>query len=119
MVTIRLSRTGKTKHATYRVVVMDKARDPWSKHLEIVAAFDPHAKERLFNVKADRIKYWLDHGAQPSGTMRNLLIDAGLFKGEKVRSINISNKRRAKMAKKAEAAKPKEEAAAAPAEKVQ
>ena len=113
MVTIRLSRVGKTKHASYRVVVMDKARDPWAKHLEVVAAFDPHATQPLFNVKADRIKYWLDHGAQPSTTMHNLLITAGLMTGKKVRSINLSNKRRAKMAKATEAAKKTSEASPA------
>ena len=110
MVTLRLSRVGKTKHATYRLVVMDRARDPWGRFIEVVAAFDPHKKqENLYNIKRDRIDYWLSKGAQPSDTVRNLFIDLGIMTGKKGKTIALSTTRKAKMEKaKAKAAEPKE-----------
>ena len=79
MLTIRLQRTGKKKYATYRVVISEKARDTQSDHLEILGHFNPHDKETGLVVKTDRIKYWLEKGAQTSNTVHNLLIKNGLI----------------------------------------
>ena len=86
MLTIRLSRVGKKKHPTYRILVQEKGRDPWGNHLEIVGTVDPTVKPKKVTLVADRITYWLSKGAQPSATMRNLLIDHKLIEGEKVKA---------------------------------
>ncbi len=113
MLTIRLQRVGKKGHATYRLIVSEKARDTKGTFLENLGTYDPHlSKEKSFSPKADRIKYWLSKGCQTSGTVHNLLVDAKLISGEKNKMVYLSKKRKAKLAEKKKAA---EAAAPAPA----
>lgn len=110
MLSIRFQRTGKKKAPTYRVIVTEKTRDPWGKHTEILGHYNPRTKEAV--LKEDRITYWISVGAQPTNSVRNMLIKAGLVKGDKAKSITISKKRQAKLdEKKAEAAEAKQAAA--------
>ncbi|MFH1610437.1 MAG: 30S ribosomal protein S16 [Patescibacteria group bacterium] len=94
MVSIRLQRIGRKKLPHFRLIVQDKQKDPWDKSLEILGSIDPRTKE--ISLKKDRIEYWLSVGAQPTNTVRNLLIEQGIIKGEKAKTINISKKRTAK-----------------------
>jgi len=116
MLVIRLSRTGKKKQPTYRVVVQEKQRDPWGTSVEIVGNYNPLTSPSTLNLKEDRIKHWLSVGAQPSDTMHNLLIDAGLIEGKKVRATTHDKKEPAPAEEKAKEAptedKPAEEAPA-------
>ncbi|MFH1315372.1 MAG: 30S ribosomal protein S16 [Candidatus Uhrbacteria bacterium] len=112
MLSIRLSRIGKKRQPHYRVIVVDKRRDPWGKSIEILGSRNPRSKETV--LKEERIKYWLDQGAQPSNTVWNMLIDAGIAQGEKRGVTHISKKRAGKQKEAVEAAK--EKAAAAEAE---
>ena len=50
--------------------------------LEIVGFFNPLTKER--NVKADRVKYWISVGAQPSDRAHNLFVQEGVIKADKI-----------------------------------
>ncbi|MEK7631390.1 MAG: 30S ribosomal protein S16 [Patescibacteria group bacterium] len=84
MVSIRLSRVGKKNHASFRFVVSDKRKDTIGPALEMLGWYDPHANPTKIEVKADRVQYWLSKGAQPSATVHNLLVGAGVIKGEKV-----------------------------------
>ncbi len=104
MLTIRLSRTGKRHAPQYRIVVQEKTQDPWAPAKEIVGLYNPHTQPSTITFKEDRVKHWLANGAQPSDTVRNMLINAGLLEGEKVRAVTITKKRAAKLgAAKAEA----------------
>ena len=82
---IRLARTGKTKKPYFRVIVSEKTKDTHGDYLEMLGQVNPHANPRGVTLKVDRVKYWLDHGAQPSPTVRNLLIEQKLITGAKVR----------------------------------
>jgi small subunit ribosomal protein S16 len=86
MLVIRLSRTGKKKAPSFRVVVQEKQRDPWGTSLEIIGHYNPLATPKTLIVKEDRLKEWLAKGAQPSNTLHNLFIDAKLIEGEKVKN---------------------------------
>jgi len=94
MVSIRLQRIGRKKLPHFRLIVQDKQKDPWDKSLEILGSMDPRTKE--ISLKKERIEYWLSVGAQPTNTVHNLLIEQGIIKGEKVKTITISKKRAAK-----------------------
>lgn len=109
MLTIRLSRVGKKKRPTYRIIVLEKRKDPWGDYLELVGNYNPHSKE--INLKVDRIKYWISKGAQPSNTVNNLLIKEGVIEGSKKLSVKISKKRKAKKEKTEAANKEKAEKA--------
>lgn len=116
MLSIRLSRTGKKKQPHYRIIVVEKSRDPWGKSLEILGSRNPRTKETV--LKAERIKHWLEMGAQPSNSVWNILIEEKLVEGKKKGVTHISKKRTAKAAEaEAEAKAKKEEAAEEPKEK--
>jgi small subunit ribosomal protein S16 len=114
MLSIRLSRIGKKKQPHYRVIVVDKRRDPWGKSIEILGHKNPRTKETV--LKEERIKYWISEGAQPSNTVWNMLVDAGIVKGDKRGVTHISKKRAGKQKEAVEAAKEKKAAAEAKAE---
>ena len=109
MVKIRLARVGRKNDPSYRVVVQDSRKDPFGPHLEVVGHLAPRQKVR--KLEKERILYWLKVGAQPTGTVRNLLISEGIIKGKKVNVYHP--KKKAAEAPKAEA--PKAEAKAAEA----
>ena len=73
MVTIRLARIGKKKRPFYRVVVTEKTRPRNGRFVEIVGTYDPLKKPAEIKLNAERIKYWLGVGAQPSDTVRSFL----------------------------------------------
>lgn len=83
MLKIRLQRIGKKKQAYFRVVVTEHTLKPKGKYLEDLGAYDPHKNE--ISVDVERIKYWLNHGAQASPTVNNLLVGRGLIEGKKAR----------------------------------
>ena len=49
MLTFKLSRRGKKKQPTYRLVVVDKKKDPWGMVKEDVGSYNPHTKKSLGN----------------------------------------------------------------------
>lgn len=101
MLTIRLSRIGKKKQPSYRLIISEKTKDPWGKYLELLGTFDPRSKK--LDLKIERIKYWLSVGAQTSNTINNLLIKAGVITGKKKKVVKLTTQRREKMAAKAKA----------------
>lgn len=104
MLTIRLSRVGKTKQPSYRLIVSEKARDPWGKFLENLGTFNPRTSPSTVNFNVDRIKYWISKGAQTSDTVWNLLVDQKVVEGAKRLKVKISKRRKAKIEKKKQAA---------------
>jgi small subunit ribosomal protein S16 len=86
---IRLQRVGRKNDPSFRVVVTDSRKDSQSgKFLEVVGSYDARKKAEA-QIKAERVKYWLSVGAQASGTVRNLLVDAKIVAGPKA---NVSPK---------------------------
>ena len=73
MVSIRLARYGKKKKPFYRVVVIEKRNPRNGRFVEIVGTYDPLKNPAEIKLEADRIKFWLGHGAQPSNTVRSFL----------------------------------------------
>ncbi len=83
MLVIRFIRTGKRNQPFFRIVVTDKKNPPQGgRFLEILGFFNPLTKER--KLKAERIKYWLSVGAQPSKSLHNLLVSEGIIKAKKI-----------------------------------
>lgn len=73
MLAIRLARIGKKKNPYYRVVVLDKRKPRNGRTVEVVGTYDPLKKPAAIQLDAERIKYWLSCGAQPSDTVRSFL----------------------------------------------
>jgi small subunit ribosomal protein S16 len=70
---IRLARFGKKKQPFYRIVVLDKRSPRNGRTVEVVGTYDPLKKPALIHLDAERVKYWLSCGAQPSDTVRSFL----------------------------------------------
>lgn len=82
MLTIRLTRVGKKKDASFRVIVIDSKRKVQAgNYLEMVGSYDPRVNTSTLN--AERIKHWISVGAQPSDTVHNLLISNKIIEGKK------------------------------------
>lgn len=92
MIVIRLSRVGKKKQPTYRIVVQEKQRDPWGTSIEIVGLYNPRTKPKTLELKKDRIEYWLSQGAQPTETVHNLLVDEKMIDAPKRRATTKDKK---------------------------
>lgn len=94
MLSIRLTRIGKKKQPSYRVIVVDKKKDPWGKYLENLGFYNPRTNPKTIDLKIERIKYWISKGAQPSATVNNLLVDAGVL-ANKVKASSAGKKSQA------------------------
>jgi len=75
-VKIRLTRIGKKKQPFYRVIAIESSNPRDGKTLEILGTYDPRQAPILFDIKKDRVQYWLSVGAQPSDTVARLLGNA-------------------------------------------
>lgn len=115
MLRIKLSRRGKKKQPVYRLIVTEKSKDPWGDYLENVGTWNPRTEPNSLTLKEDRVKHWLSVGAQPTDTVHNLLVDAGIITEKKVRASNLGKKYKDKL--KEEAEKEKEAKLAAAEEK--
>jgi small subunit ribosomal protein S16 len=89
MLKIRLTRRGKKNKAFFRVVVAEHTSPIKGKFLENLGFFNPHTKEKEF--KTDRIKYWIEKGAQCSDSVHNMLVSDGIVKGPK-RAVKLKKK---------------------------
>lgn len=92
MLSIRLSRVGKKHQPAYRLIVLDKKKDPWGDHLENLGFYNPMVKPKVAEFKAERIKHWLSKGAQPTDTVWNLLVDQKIVEGPKRKKHNLKKK---------------------------
>jgi len=109
MLKIRLQRIGRKNSPHFRVVVVDHREGPKTGNfVEIIGSYEP--KLGNFEVKADRVKHWMSHGALPSDTMHNFLVEKKVIEGKK---RNVLSKK--SPIKKDEPAKTEAPASPAPA----
>lgn len=72
-VKIRLRRMGAKKAPFYRVIVADSRYPRNGRFIEEVGYYDPTKEPSVIKFDADKIKKWLNNGAQPTDTVRSLL----------------------------------------------
>ncbi|MCK4626453.1 MAG: 30S ribosomal protein S16 [Phycisphaerae bacterium] len=79
-VRLRLKRFGRRHLPFFRINAVDSHRPRDGRVLEELGWYDPLAKttDQQVSLKRERIEYWLDKGAQPSDTVRNLLTNNGI-----------------------------------------
>ncbi len=79
-VKIRLTRTGRKKFPSYRVVVADSEAPRDGRFIVRVGTYNPKENPSRFQVDEQLVLRWLRKGAQPTETVRSLLKKAGLWK---------------------------------------
>jgi len=97
---------GKRGQAYFRVVVVEHTKKPKGKFLELLGSYDPHKK--VFNVKKDRVEYWMGNGAQISPTVNNLMVNYKVWDKPKMESWKPKHKKETKQGElKTQNSKPK------------
>mgnify|MGYP003572906219 CR=1 FL=1 len=77
MLRIRLSRTGKKKQPSYRVVVANIESKRDGRIVERLGHYNPLVDPIEYRIEEDRALYWLSVGAQPTDAVRRLLETQG------------------------------------------
>ena len=83
-VKLRLKRLGRRHRSFFRLSAIDSRSPRDGRVIEQLGWYDPNAKEpeKQASLNRERIEYWLREGAQPSGTVRDLLRRHGIGSGK-------------------------------------
>jgi small subunit ribosomal protein S16 len=76
---IRLSRVGKKKQPSYRIVVADSRAPRDGAHIKIIGHYNPLANPPTLVVKEEDAIHWLKKGAKPSDTAAKLMTRLGIM----------------------------------------
>ena len=78
-VKIRLQRHGRKGYAYYHIVIADSRAPRDGKFIERIGSYNPNTNPATIDLKFDRALYWVNVGAQPTDTTRNILSDEGVM----------------------------------------
>jgi small subunit ribosomal protein S16 len=76
---IRLQRHGRKGYAFYHIVIADSRAPRDGKFIERIGSYNPNTNPATIDLKFDRALYWLQVGAQPTDTTRNILSEQGVL----------------------------------------
>lgn len=79
-VKLRLTRMGKKKQPVYRVVAIDSHTKRDGEYIELIGTYNPLTKPATVKIDEEIALKWLNNGAIPSDTVKNLLKEAGIIK---------------------------------------
>jgi small subunit ribosomal protein S16 len=82
VVKLRLRRMGAKKRPSYRIVAADSRSPRDGAFIEVVGFYDPITDPATINVNVDRARHWISVGAQPTDTVRSILMKAGVYSAE-------------------------------------
>ena len=78
-VKIRLNRMGAKKNPFYRIVVADSRAARDGRFIEVNGNYDPSKQPAVVNVDEAKVLDWMNKGAQPTDTVKNLLSKQGIM----------------------------------------
>jgi small subunit ribosomal protein S16 len=77
-VRLRLTRVGATNNPIWRVVATDQRSPRDGRFIEVLGHYNPQTDPSTIELKEDRIRSWLEQGAQPTNTVKRLLKAKGI-----------------------------------------
>ena len=82
-VKMRLTRMGDKKSPFYRIVIADSrvARD--AKYIDLIGTYNPIANPEEVKIDAEKAQQWIKNGAQPTATVKALLVKSGVIENSK------------------------------------
>lgn len=93
MLMIRFMRIGRKNQPSFKVVVTEKTKSSTGgRFVEEVGFYNPVTKEKV--VQAERIRYWISQGAQPTPTVSNLLVSEKVTEGKKIPKHKLPRKQK-------------------------
>ena len=80
---MRLTRMGDKKSPFYRIVVADSrvARD--AKYIDLIGTYNPIANPEEVKIDVEKAQQWIKNGAQPTETVKALLVKSGAIESKK------------------------------------
>jgi small subunit ribosomal protein S16 len=76
---LRLQRRGRKNYPFYQIIVADSRAPRDGKYIERIGSYNPNTHPATITLDFDRALYWLQTGAQPTDTVRNILSDEGVL----------------------------------------
>lgn len=76
---IRLQRHGRKGYAYYHIVIADSRAPRDGKFIERIGSYNPNTNPATIDLKFERALYWMQTGAQPTDTTRNILSAEGVL----------------------------------------
>jgi small subunit ribosomal protein S16 len=72
-VRVRLTRVGSKKNPIWRVVVADQRSPRDGRFIETIGHYNPQTEPSTIRIDQERLQHWLDRGAQPTGSVKQLV----------------------------------------------
>ena len=76
---IRLQRGGRKSYAFYSIVIADARAPRDGRFTEKIGMYNPNTNPATVELNFDRALYWVEVGAQPTDTVRNILKREGVY----------------------------------------
>lgn len=76
---IRLQRGGRKNYAFYSIVTADVRAPRDGRFIEKIGTYNPNTNPATVDLNFDRALYWVECGAQPTDTVRNILRGEGVY----------------------------------------
>ena len=78
-VKLRLKRMGAKARPFYRIVAADSRSPRDGRFIETVGTYNPIAKDNQVTIDEEKALKWLNNGAQPTDTVKNILSANGTW----------------------------------------
>ncbi len=92
-VVIRLTRTGRKKLPSYRVVVADKRMPRDGRIIQSIGYYDPKPDPSVVSIEKEKAEYWLSQGAEPSKAVAQLFRITGILEEKKKKTTGKKPKK--------------------------
>ena len=76
---IRLQRGGRKSYAFYSIVIADARAPRDGRFTEKIGTYNPNTNPATVDLNFERALYWVEVGAQPTDTVRNILSREGVY----------------------------------------
>lgn len=76
---IRLQRGGRKSYAFYSIVIADARAPRDGRFTEKIGTYNPNTNPATVDLNFERALYWVENGAQPTDTVRNILSNEGVY----------------------------------------
>ena len=76
---IRLQRGGRKGYAFYSIVIADARAPRDGRFTEKIGSYNPNTNPATVELNFERALYWVEVGAQPTDTVRNILSREGVY----------------------------------------
>lgn len=70
---IRLARYGSKKNPFYRIVIADSEAKRDGRFIEIIGTYNPLTDPASVTLKEEKLAYWIQKGARPTTTVKNII----------------------------------------------